>query len=310
MGILLEVTTPIFVLIGAGYLVLKLRYFTPSTVQGIMKFVQNIALPVMLFNAVSQMDLGMGFNFNLLLSFYLGSLCCFVLALVLTYKAFKKAWEESVVVAFTALFGNTVLLGLAVVGRAFGEASLTGSYTIVAFHAPFCFLVGITTMEASRKAGNLNGKVLFSVFNEMGKNAIVLGMLIGFAFNLLNVSLPNFIQMPVDMLSGAAIPAALFGLGGILAQYKPEGDFKVILMVCIVTLVVHPALTWILSNQLFALSKPLVQSAVLTSAMPPGLNAFIFASMYERGRRIAASAALIGTVASIFTASLAIYIVS
>jgi len=310
LGILLEITAPIFVLIIFGYLAIKFKFLNHTVTQGLMKFVQNVAMPVLLFNAVAKMDLSLGFNHGLLLSFYLGAFVSFILALFLTYKVFRRPWEESVVIGFTALFGNTVLLGLAVVDRAFGEEALASTYSIIALHAPFCFLVGITSMEAFKESGKMNGAALISVFNEMGKNAIIIGMLIGFITNLLNISLPAIAQLPVDMISGAAIPTALFGLGGILAQYKPRGDLKVIILVCTITLIVHPTLTWLLATQMFSLSYAQVQSAVLTSAMPPGLNAFIFATMYKTGRKVAASSALIGTVISIFTASLAIYWVS
>ena len=309
MGILLEITAPIFVLIFFGFLSLKLKFFNPTTINGLMKFVTNIAIPVLLFNSVAKMDLGVGFNSGLLLSFYTGSFISFIFALFLSLKVFQRSREESVVIAFTALFGNTVLLGLAVIDRAFGEESLAGTYTIVVFHAPFCFLVGITTMEAFRGKHRLKGVILFSVLNEIRKNAIIIGMGIGFLFNLLNFSLPTFFQVPVSMISESAIPSALFGLGGILAQYKPEGDIKLILVVCIITLIFHPLWVWIFSTQIFMLPKELIQSGVLTAAMPPGLNAFIFASIYQKGRKIAASSALCGTIFSIATASLAIYLV-
>jgi malonate transporter and related proteins len=41
----------------------------------------------------------------------------------------------------------------------------------------------------------------------------------------------------------------------------------------------------------------------VTSAMAPGVNAFLFANMYGQARRVAASAVLLGTAVSIVTAS-------
>jgi malonate transporter len=46
---------------------------------------------------------------------------------------------------------------------------------------------------------------------------------------------------------------------------------------------------------------------VLTAAMAPGVNAYIFAQMYGRAQRVAASAVLISTGLTIFTASLWLY---
>ena len=40
------------------------------------------------------------------------------------------------------------------------------------------------------------------------------------------------LRSAVDMMARAAIPAALFGLGGVLFRYRPEGDKATIAMVC------------------------------------------------------------------------------
>ncbi len=310
MHILLEVTTPIFLIIGGGYLVTHLGYMKLSAAEGLMFFVQNIALPIMLFNAIANINISVGLNYKLLFSFYSGSLLCFVIALAITFLYFKRSWEDSVVIGFTALFGNTVLLGLAIVGRAFDEVALTGSYLIVAFHAPFCFLVGITTMELYKSGQNRDKPILVSVLSVIWKNAILMGMVLGFIFNILELSLPRVLAVPVEMIASSAIPAALFALGGILSQYKPSGDLKIIGMICFLTLVFHPFIAWVLSSQVFNIQRSLIQSVVITAAMPPGLNAFIFASMYRRGTRIAASSVLLGTIAAIITSSVYLYLLS
>jgi malonate transporter len=87
----------------------------------------------------------------------------------------------------------------------------------------------------------------------------------------------------------------------VLFQYKPEGDIKAIAMVCCIGLLVHPAIVWLLGSS-FALPQDLFRSGVLTAAMAPGFNAYIFANMYGRARRVAASSVLIATVASVLTA--------
>jgi predicted permease len=75
---------------------------------------------------------------------------------------------------------------------------------------------------------------------------------------------------------------------------------KAIAMVCGIALVVHPALVWSFGSALH-LPKEAFRSGVLTSAMAPGFNAYIFANMYGRARRVAASSVLIATATSILT---------
>ncbi len=46
-----------------------------------------------------------------------------------------------------------------------------------------------------------------------------------------------------------------------------------------------------------------VRAVVVTAAMAPGVNTYIFASIYGRGQAQAASAVLLGTGLSVLTAS-------
>jgi predicted permease len=80
----------------------------------------------------------------------------------------------------------------------------------------------------------------------------------------------------------------------------------VILYICAISLLVHPALVWIAGSYV-NLSTSDFRSAVLTAAMAPGVNAYIFAQLYGRAQRVAASAVLISTGLTIFTASLWLY---
>ena len=104
------------------------------------------------------------------------------------------------------------------------------------------------------------------------------------------------------MLAGAAIPVALFGLGGTLVRYRIEGDIGPVLLVTFASLILHPAVTWALATQVFHLDTPALRSAVVTAAMAPGVNAYMFAHMYGVGKRVNASSVLVATAASILTA--------
>jgi predicted permease len=53
----------------------------------------------------------------------------------------------------------------------------------------------------------------------------------------------------------------------------------------------------------FDLPTELLNPMVIMAAMPPGMNVYIFASMYDRGKAIAASTVLVSTVLSIASIS-------
>ena len=118
--------------------------------------------------------------------------------------------------------------------------------------------------------------------------------------NLSGLEMPQVADDALGLISRAALPGALFALGGVLVQYRPEGDLRAIIFVCMISLLVHPALVWSFGTTL-SLPQDLFRSSVLTAAMAPGFNAYIFANMYGRAKRIAASSVLIATGASVLS---------
>ena len=306
MHSLLQVIIPVFLVIGFGYLAVLGKWFSDSGVEALMKFTQNFAIPCLLFGAVSNLDLEQTFKLSLLGSFYFGAVSCFALGLLGARFLFQRNWEESVAVGFCCLFSNSVLLGLPITERAYGIQALSGNFAIIAVHAPIAYFVGIMVMELIRNQGTRGPLLVQKVLGSMFRNALVIGLMLGFGVNLLGISLPTVMTDGINLLSKAALPVALFGLGGVLVQYRPDGDLRIVLYVCTISLFVHPSLVWFTGHYL-DLSKTDFQSAVLTAAMAPGINTYIFANMYGSARRIAASALLIGTALTIFTASFWLY---
>ena len=297
---LIDVILPVFLVIGAGYVSTRAGYFTASHIDGLMRFTQNFAIPCLLFYAIATLDLSAGFDPRLMLSFYAGAAISFALGITGARLLFGRDWEDSVAIGFIALFSNTVLLGLPITERAYGAGNLIGNYAIIALHAPFCYGLGITVMEFVRNQGKSGRVLVRSVLSAMFRNALILGIGLGFLVNLSGLGLPQVVDDALGLITRAALPGALFALGGVLVQYRPEGDLRTIIFVCTLSLVVHPALVWLLGTSL-ELPRDLFRSSVLTASMAPGFNAYIFASMYGRAKRVAASSVLIGTGVSVLS---------
>lgn len=297
---LIDVILPVFLVIGAGYVATRSGYFRPEHVDGLMRFTQGFAIPCLLFKAVATLDLQTSFDPRLLASFFSGAGLCFAVGMVGAHYIFKRDWEDSVAIGFCCLFSNSVLLGLPITERAYGPENLTGNYAIIAFHSPFCYGVGITVMEIVRNRGGGGRRMIGAALNAMFRNVLILGIALGFVVNLTGVPIPAVANNALDLITLAALPGGLFALGGVLVQYRPEGDLRTIFFVCCVSLMLHPSLVWLFGKTL-SLPQDLFRSAVLNASMAPGFNAYIFANMYGRAKRVAASSVLIATGASIMT---------
>ena len=300
MSSLLDVIIPVFLIIGFGYCTVWIKLFSIDTIDGLMKFTQNFAIPVLLFNAISKVDLLNIFNLNLFFSFYIGATAGFILGFLGSHYIFNRPLEDSVAIGFCCLFSNSVMLGLPITERAYGNNALQHNFAIVSIHAPFCYFLGITVMELIKSTEkSVSGKSVI-ILRAMFSNALVIGIVLGFLVNIFGVNLTKSIQASVDMITGVALPAALFGMGGILYQYRPEGDAGPIIMICAVSLIIHPAIVWGFGHQL-NLTDAQMRSAVITAAMAPGINTYVFANMYGTAKRVASTGVLLSTALSIGT---------
>lgn len=300
MQALIDVILPVFIVVGFGYLVVWRGLFSTSAVDGLMSYTQNFAIPCLLFVALIQIDLSQAYSLKLMSSFYIGAASGFALGFLGARYLFRRSAQDSVAIGFVSLFSNSVMMGLAITERAYGVEALVANFAIVSMHAPFCYFVGITAMEIAKSDGESIGKVASNVVRSMMKNALFIAIILGLMINIMNVTLPKAILDGAHMIAQTALPAALFGMGGVLYQYRPEGDFGPIAWVVGISLLIYPAIVWML-GQIWNLSVSELRSAVLTSAMAPGINCYIFASIYNRAKRVAASGVLIATSLSVFT---------
>ncbi len=307
MSALFDVVLPVFLVIGFGYVVAWRGLFSDSAVDGVMRFAQNFAVPVLLFQSIARLDLSAEFNLPMLTAFYAGAFAAFGLG-VAGARWLGRTPEEAVAIGFVCLFSNSLLLGVPITERAYGPDALAGNWAIISIHSPMLYTFGITVMEFTRARGqNLSvGRVASRALTGVLRTPLVIGILSGLAMNIAmqaGLILPGGFWDAVGMMAKAALPAALFGLGGILHRYKPEGDTRAILLCCFASLILHPLLTYALGRA-FAIDVAATRSSVLTAAMAPGVNAYLFASIYGVAKRVAASTVLVATALSILTISM------
>jgi predicted permease len=141
-------------------------------------------------------------------------------------------------------------------------------------------------------------------------NPLMIGIVAGALVNLTGHWLPEPAVAAVDMIAQTAIPVALVGIGAAMTRYQLSVNLGEAGMVAALSLLLHPAITFALVHYVFALPPEMQRAAVTLAAMPPGMNIYLFAVMYDRAVNLAASAFLLTTVLSVFTVTVWIYILN
>ncbi|MEO8756151.1 MAG: AEC family transporter [Devosia sp.] len=298
---IVNVIIPVFAIVGLGYTAVRLRLFPSEGTKGLVAFVNNFATPCLLCEAMLTSDFSTTFNPNLIIPFYVGALFSMLCGALIARRVFKQRPGESVSSGFSAMFTNTVLIGIPVIQRAYGSAALPTVFSIIAFHAPALITLGMLIMELVRRDGAPLGKTLVIAATRAVQNPLLLGVAIGALGNRFGVRLPEAGTAFLTMMSAAVLPVALFGLGGALNEYKLSESWAEASINSLFKLVIHPLIVYLLAVEILHVPLEYARYAVLLAAMPAGINTYVFATYYDRSVNVAANVVLISTVASIGT---------
>jgi predicted permease len=300
---IVNVVLPVFAIIGLGYFAVRLRLYPAAGVPGLVAFVNNFATPCLLFQALLTSDFSSTFNFSIILPFYAGSLFSLFGGMFIAQRLFGNRPGEAVSSGFSAMFTNTVLVGIPIITRAYGGPALPTMFSIIAFHASVLITLGMLVMELVRRDGAPLGRALWSASGRIVRNPLLWGIVLGLLGNHFQVKLPEPVSAFFTMMAAAVVPAALFGLGGALNQYRLADSWAQALAMSILKLVVHPLIAWVLMVPVLGVDPSIARYGVLLAAMPTGINAYVFATYYDRGIDVATNVVLITTVASLLTVS-------
>ncbi|MEL6316945.1 MAG: AEC family transporter, partial [Pseudomonadota bacterium] len=300
----LSAGAPAFACLGAGYAAVRLLRAPQRLADLLVAFVVRVGAPVLLFRGMLSLDLGQAFHAGMLTSFYAGAAFGFAAGFALA-RALGRPPDEAVAIGFGGQFSNTVLLGVPIMVGAYGEAATLPMFAIIALHAPTLYLLGIGAMELARAgaAGGGLARALARAARDVARNALMIGIALGLVCNLLEAAPPDAVGSVIDAVALATLPAGLLAVGAALARYQLQREIWVALMITALSLVAHPGVAYLIGTGVFDLAAPELRAAVLTAAMPAGLNVFVFASMYRVGQGAAASAVLLSTLVSFLTIS-------
>jgi malonate transporter and related proteins len=307
---ILNTVLPVFAIIALGYGAVRLRLYPAEGVRGLIAFVNGFATPCLLFNAMLTADFGAAFNLAVIGPFYAGALFSLFAGSLVAVRFFRNRPGEGVSSGFAAMFTNTVLMGIPIVQRAYGDAAMPVVFSIIALHASVLITLGMLVMELVRRDGAPVLKALGTAGVRIVQNPLLWGIAAGLLCNVLRVDLPEAADAFLTLMAAAVFPAALFGLGGALNEYRLADNWPQALAMSVLKLVVHPTIAFVLMVPLLGVPHEIARPAVLLAAMPSGINVYVFATYYNRGVDVATNTILISTVLSIVTASVWLYLLA
>lgn len=301
---ILNVIFPVFALAAVGYGLTAVHFFRPQDIAGISRYVFNLAIPVLLFDAMATLDLPPQIEWPFLLCYYLAALAVFALGNRIGRVQFGYGRAAQGVFGLGASYSNMVLVGLPIISAGMGDAALLPMFLLISVQSATMFTAVTAVAESGADAAKRRRDLILLPLQKLARNPILGGLLLGLLFNRLALPLPNPIADTIQLIRASALPCALFVMGASLSQYRLAGQFKPAWTLVGLKMGVQPLLVWLLGAYVFRLSAPWLPVAVMAAALPTGVNASIFAHKYDACIAPVTTATLISTLLAVVSLSL------
>jgi predicted permease len=243
----------------------------------------------------------------------------FVAALLLF--AVMLAWQgvsrRSAVLALAATFSNTVMIGIPLVGLAYGQAGLVTLFTLISVHSLVLLTVATVVLELitardERLQGQGGQRHMALMVLSAVKNGLIhpvpLPIIMGLLFAQTGLVLPEVVDRPFQLLGNAFGPVALVLLGVTLTQVQVgphlRGALGITLMknLCLPVLMAVLGWAWGMSGVPYAVM-------VVAASLPMGANVFLFAQRYEVAQDLVTASMAVSTVLGLATITLVMSLV-
>ncbi|MDB5883898.1 MAG: Auxin Efflux Carrier [Polaromonas sp.] len=303
---ILAITGPIYIAIVLGFATTRLGLFSPADMRVFGKFVINLALPALLFNALAQRSPDEILHGSYLLVYALGSLLALGMGWLWARRAAGQDRTTSAYYAMGMACANSGFVGYPIALLTLGPVA----GVMLGLNMMVENLLLIPLLLALAESGQARGgwhQVLRQSLAPLLRNPMVLALLAGFMVSMLGGQLPSPVARTVTMFAQASGALSLFVIGGTLVGLKIQGLQRQVAYIAAGKLLLHPlAVACVLflleAAGLVALEPALRIGVVLTAAMPM-LGIFPILAQKHRQESLAAAALLGCTVASFVTIS-------
>lgn len=301
----LDALIPVVFLIAIGFAAGRLGFIKASAVKDLSNLVFLVLTPALLFRTMSTVKLQQ-LDFRPVAIYFVAAGLIF--ATILALRGFNR---RAAVLALASTFSNTLMIGVPLVGLAYGQAGLVVLFTLVSVHALVLLTSATLVLEfavARETAGGTqtSPRQIVATAAKAARSAVIhpvpLPIMAGLLFAQTGLTIPAVVDKPLQLLGSAFSPLALVLVGVTLASTAVGPHFKGALALATVKNVVHPLLlactAWALG-----LSGLTLWVMVVTASLPIGANVFLFSQRYQVAEELVTASVTVSSLMGLLTVS-------
>jgi predicted permease len=289
----------VWAIIIAGYLVGRRGVLGPHGQEILSKFSFYVASPPLLFLTISEADIARMFSAPLLVAAVSALLTTLAYA-GLARWLLRRDLATTVMGAQAASQVNSANLGIPIATFVLGDATQVVPVLLfqLAINTPVYLTVMDTLTDGRRPS-------LGSVLHNVVTNPMIVGSALGILFAVTGWQLPEVVEQPVRLVSGASIPAMLMAFGISLVGASPlrrgAGPRRDVALAAAFKLLLHPLLAFVFARFVLGLDGHLLYAVVVMAALPTAQNIYVAAVRYGRAEVLCRDTVLVTTVVAMLT---------
>ncbi len=304
---ILAITVPIYITIALGFVTTRVGVFAMADMRVFGKFVLNLALPALLFSALSQRQIGEILNGSYLFAYLTGSLAMLGLGYFWCRRLADLSPTASTFYVMGMTCSNSGFVGYPILLLTL--APVAGVALALNLIAENLVVIPLLLALAERGRGDSGPwhRVVGKLLARLASTPLIIAMAAGLIMSVLQWRLPEPVARTVQLFAMSSSALSLFVIGGTLVGLPMRGMGRQIAPIAFGKLILHPLAVLLV---LLALPLPglpamdpqMRMAAVLLAAMPMmGIYPILAQAYGQEG--FSAPALLVTTAASFFTLS-------
>ena len=312
----LSALVPVVLLIAVGFFAGKRNWISAGSVKDLSNLVFLILIPALLFRTMGAVHLE---------KLDLKPVGVYFLSVGIIFTG-MLLWQglsrRSTVVALASIFSNTIMIGVPLVGLAYGEAALVYLFTLISLHALVLLTIATVVLEfavvreKSQQARTESGQPVHEAHTATSiaknvalamRNAVIhpvpLPIIAGLLFAQTGWTIPAVVDRPLQLLGSAFGPLALVLVGVTLAHTKVGAHIKDAFAIAMVKNALHPALMAAM-GWAFGLSGMPLTVMIVAASLPVGANVFLFSQRYLVAQELITASVAVTTAVALVSVSL------
>lgn len=293
----LNATLPIFLTMLLGLLFRYLGLMNADFVAKLNRFVFVAAIPALVFQDISSVDVRKSWDGGFVLFCFLATLVSItVIALLARLLVEEEIRGEFVQASYRS---SAAILGIAFIQNIYGSSGMAPLMivgTVPLYNA--AAVVILSLMKPGRK--KLDQKLLLKTAKGIVTNPIILGILAGILWSVLRIPQPEIMQKTVKNVAVLATPLGLMAMGASFEGKKALAKLRPSVLASLIKLVVLAAVFLPLAVRLGYTKERLIAILVMLGSATT-VSCFVMAKNMGHEGVLTSSTVMLTTFFSAFT---------